>query len=81
MLLVDDNARATLNAFMGGYHWPVKSGGERGSEPTRNSARTLIEALETLTAALSKPNNAGIGMVPNSVNSTGTPFLSALPKR
>ena len=81
MLLVDDNARATLNAFSGGYNWPVKSGGERGSEPTRNSARTLIEALETLTLAMTKPNNASVGMSPNSVNSTGTPFLSALPNR
>jgi len=81
MLLVDDNARATLNAFMGGYHWPVKSGGERGSEPTRNSARTLLEALETLTLALSKPNNESLSMRANAVNSTGTPFLSALPKR
>ena len=81
MLLVDDNARATLNAFSGGYHWPVKSGGERGSEPTRNSARTLIEAMETLTLALSKPNNESLTMRANAVNSTGTPFLSALPKR
>ena len=81
MLLVDDNARATLNAFMGGYHWPVKSGGERGSEPMRNSARTLLEALETLTLALSKPNNESLSMRANAVNSTGTPFLSALPKR
>jgi len=81
MFLVDDNARATMNAMAGGYRFPVKSGGERMSEPERGSSRTLMEALETLTAAMQKPNNDTIGMRANAVNSTGTPFLSALPKR
>jgi len=80
MLLVDDNARATLNALCGGYRFPVKSGGERMSEPERGSSRTLIEALETLTAAMTKPNNGSLTMRANAVNSTGTPFLSALPR-
>ena len=81
MFLVDENAHKTLSALSGDYHWPVKSGGERGTEPNRNASRTLMESLETLTMAMSKANNASVGMTPNSVNSTGTPFLSALPRR
>jgi len=81
MLLVDDNARATLNALSQGYAFPVKSGGERGSVPNVGSARTLIEALETLTFAMSRPDNATIGGKANAVNSTGSPYMSALPNR
>jgi hypothetical protein len=81
MLLVDENARSTLNAIFGGYQFPVKSGGERMAEPERNSARTLIEALETLTSAVIKVNNAGPAVTTNAVNSTGTRYLSALPGR
>lgn len=81
MFLVDENARATLNALCEGYAFPVKSGGERGSVPAVGSARTLIEALETLTFAMTRPDNATIGGSANAVNSTGSPYMSALPNR
>jgi hypothetical protein len=81
MFLVDENARATLNALCEGYAFPVKSGGERGSVPAVGSSRTLIEALETLTFAMSRPDNATIGGRANAVNSTGSPYMSALPNR
>jgi hypothetical protein len=79
MLLVDSQARATLNALCGQYQFPVKSGGERAAEPERGPARTLLEALESLSLALTKPDETQL--VSNSVNSTGTPYLSALPAR
>lgn len=81
MLLVDDNARATLRALAHGYNFPVKSGGERAAEPTRNSSRTLVEALESLTLALTKPSGAELGLQVNSINSTGVAYMSALPRR
>ena len=80
MLLVDENARHTLRALAGEYKFPVKPGGERGAEPERGPDRTLIEALETLTLAMSKPNNAALSAQTNAVNSTGTRYLSALPR-
>jgi hypothetical protein len=81
MFLVDDNARATLNAMSQGYAFPVKSGGERGSVPNNGSAKTLIEALETLTYAISRPDNAALTNNTNAVNSSGTKYMSALPGR
>lgn len=81
MLLVDDNARATLNALSSGYNFAIKSGGERMATPESGSARTLIESLETLVLAMSRPNSAELGAVPNSTNSTGTRYMSALPNR
>lgn len=77
--LVDTQARATLNALGGQYQFPVKSGGERAAEPERGTSRTLIEALETLTLALAQPDTAQL--TTNSVNTLGTPYLSALPGR
>lgn len=81
MFQVDDRAENTLKALSGGYHWPIKSGGERGAEPQRNSAKTLIEGLEALTFAMNQPDNRLSKTSANAVNSTGTPYLSALPKR
>jgi hypothetical protein len=80
MFQVDRQANHTLQALSQGYNWPVKPGGERGAEPERGAARTLIEALECLTYAISKPDNAA-QMTANSFNSLGTPYLSALPRR
>ena len=77
LLQVDDNAKETLQAMMVGYNFPVKNGGERGSEPERNSAKLLIEALETLTVAINKVDNA-VTHTTNAVNATGTPYMSAL---
>lgn len=79
LLLVDTQARAALNALAGQYQFPVKSGGERAAEPERGPARTLVESLETLTLALAQPDVAQLAC--NSVNTTGTPYLSALPMR
>jgi len=81
LLQVDQNAQGTMKALASGYHWPVRPGGERASDPMRNSARTLIEALETLTTAINKSDNGPRKSVANAVNSTGTPYLSALPGR
>lgn len=80
MFLVDDNARATMKALTQEYKWPIKPGGVRGAEPEVGPSRTLIEALETLTLVLSKPNNAELEARANAVNSTGTRYLSALPR-
>jgi len=76
---VDDNARNTLQALSIGYNFPVKPSGERMAEPERNSARTLMEALETLTFAINKVDNA-VEYTPNATNALGTPYRSALPR-
>lgn len=81
MFQVDSNARATLQAMAAGYNWPVKSGGERQSEPERGPARTLIEALESIVTAINAPQNSSLDGLANAVNSTGTRYISALPGR
>jgi len=81
MFQVDENARSTLQALSQGYNWPTKSGGERGSEPERGPAKTLIEGLEALTYAVDRLENATETIKANAVNSYGTKYLSALPGR
>jgi hypothetical protein len=80
LLTVDSNARHVMQAMAQGYNWPVKSGGERGSEPERGPARTLMEALECLTFAINRPDNAAKPAM-NARNQTGIPYWSALPGR
>lgn len=80
LLQIDHNAKNTLQAFSSGYNWPVKANGERMSEPERGPARSLMEALETLTFAINKPNNDTLAMQTNATNALGTPYLSALPR-
>lgn len=70
-----------MHALARGYHWPVKPGGERGADPQRNVSRTLMEALETLTFALDKPDNGSLADHANATNVLGTPYISALPRR
>ena len=79
MLLVDSNARGVLQGLSSGYNWQVKPGGDRHAEPERGGPRTLIEALEGLTFALSRVDTA-ISLKPNATNTMGTPYLSALPR-
>lgn len=79
-LTVDSNARHVMQAMAQGYNWPVKSGGERGSEPERGPARTLMEALECLTFAINRQDNAPKPAM-NSTNQIGVPYWSALPRR
>lgn len=81
MLLVDTGARRTLAALAGDYQWPVKSGGERGGEPTRGPARTLMEGLECLTNAIGKVDTDASRLTANAINSMGTRYMSALPGR
>jgi len=77
MLLVDSNARHTLNALASGYNYPIKSGGERGAEPARGAAKTLIEAVETLSYAIER-----VDAIPqatyNAVNAAGKSYMSIL---
>lgn len=80
MFLCDRNAHNTLSAITGGYNYPVKSGGERGADPENGPSRTLMEGLETLNYALTHPDHA-ITNKPNALNSTGAPYMSALPGR
>lgn len=77
---VDRNARGTMQALASGYNWPVKSGGERGAEPERGPARTLMEGLETLAYAIEKVDTSA-SVSANAYNSLGAPYLSALPGR
>jgi hypothetical protein len=78
LLTVDSQARGTMQAFASGYNWPLKPNGERAPEPERNSARTLMEALEVLTYAINKQDTAGNNFKPNATNTNGVPYMSAL---
>jgi hypothetical protein len=80
MLLCDRNAHNTLTAMTGGYNYQVKSGGERHADPEAGQSRTLLEGLETLNYALNHPDTTSI-LKTNALNSLGTPYVSALPRR
>ena len=77
MFLVDRNARNTLQAMTLRYNFPVKSGGERMSEPERGPSRTLIEGIETLVAAVEQTDQATTYQT-NALNSHGVGYMSAL---
>ena len=79
LLQIDSNARHTLQALSSGYNWPTKPGGERGAEPERGTARTLVESLEALAFAVNQEDNA-TEFITNSTNANGTPYYSALPR-
>ena len=80
LLTVDASCHHTMSALAYGYRYEIKSGGERASEPERNSERTLIEGLESLSFMLTKPNTSD-SIKTNSTNASGMPYLSALPGR
>lgn len=80
MLQVDSTTHHVLQALSSGYHFKVKPGGERTSDPEQNSAKTLIEGLECISAALTKMDNS-TRLGTNAHNPLGTPYLSALPRR
>ena len=77
LLMVDSNARNTMQALASGYNWPIKADGTRASEPGRGPARTLIEGLECLTAALTAAEKPEM-IAPNAHNPHGVPYISAL---
>ena len=81
MFLVDSGARHTMQALAVGYHWSTKSGGGREDTPNKGPARTLMEGLESLTYAITKPDNAKLSGLANATNSMGTKYMSALPGR
>ena len=81
MFLVDDNARHTMQALAQGYNFPVKPGGERAAAPATGPARTLMEGLEAISYAMTRPDNAVLSSATNATNSSGTRYMSALPGR
>jgi hypothetical protein len=80
LLTVSPAARNTITALAGEYKYPMH-GGKQQTEPESGLPRLNAEALETLTSAVIKVNNAGPAVTTNAVNSTGTRYLSALPGR
>jgi hypothetical protein len=81
LFMVDLQANQTMQALSMGYNWPIQKDGQRASEPERGPAKTLIEGLECLTTALNKVENGLPSASPNAINTMGTPYMSALPKR
>jgi hypothetical protein len=80
LLMVDENATETLQAMQMGYNFPTRMTGERTGDPEHNAAKTLIEALETLTSAITKEDNS-VTFKTNAQNALGTPYRSALPRK
>lgn len=76
----DERAYNTMSALAGGYNFQIRSGGERASDPEKGADRTLIEGLEALVFGMTKRDTSE-QLTANSVNTLGTPYMSALPKR
>lgn len=81
LLMVDEEARGTLQGLASGYNWPVRADGTRHGEPENGSARLLIESLECLTKALEGVKNESTPIITNAVNAMGAPYMSALSAR
>jgi hypothetical protein len=77
---VASTAKNTLHGLSSGYNWPIKSNGDRAADPEKNSARTLIVALECLTKAIEQVDSAKNTPLTNATNTMGTRYLSALPR-
>jgi hypothetical protein len=83
LLLVDRNARLTLNALSTGYALPSEKGGRTGSEPEPGVSRLLAEALECMVAVLDRselaadgfPRGANVGVTPS-----GREYVTANPR-
>ena len=81
LLMVDEEARGTMQGLASGYNWPVRADGTRHGEPENGSARLLIESLECLTKALEGVKNESTPIITNAVNAMGAPYMSALSAR
>jgi len=83
LLMVDRNARRTLNAFAAGYAFPVDKGGRPAQEPEEGSSRLLAEGLESMVAALDRADT--VAQIPAGANVAYTPsghaYVSANPRR
>lgn len=83
MLMVDRNAKGTLNALSAGYCLPAEKGGRTAGEPESGPSRLLAEALETMVAVLDRTEEASNGF-PKGANidrtRAGVAFVSANPR-
>lgn len=82
LLIIDPNARNTVNALAAGYAYPAGKGGISKSEPEIGGARLIAEALESMVAALDKqqsvqelPEDANMAR-----NAAGALYVTANPR-
>ena len=81
-LLVSAQARATLNAFAGGYCRSVLKGGSLADEAEPGSYRLLMEGIESFAGLLRMgATDEGDDGRLNAVTAGGTPYHSARPRR
>lgn len=82
LLLVDTNARHTLNALAGGYCFPVTKSGQVSQEPERGAHRTLIEGLECAAhVIMSSAGNSLPDDLYSATNPHGAKYFTSLPRR
>jgi len=81
LLLVDSNARQTLNALAGGYCYPVSKTGQLAAEPERGAHRTLLEGLESAVFVLTSRENSLPDDLHRGTNPYGTAYFTTLPRK
>jgi len=81
LLLVDSNARQTLNALAGGYCYPVSKTGQLAAEPERGAHRTLLEGLESAVFVLTSRQNTLPDDLASARNPYGAQYFTSLPRR
>ena len=82
-LVVDRNAKGTLNALGAAYCLPADKGGRTATEPESGPSRLLAEALECMVAALDRTETAASGFPKGAhIDRTpgGVPFISSNPR-
>ena len=83
LLIVDRDAKLTLNSLSVGYAHEIKRGGTVAPQPEEGTSRLIAEAIESMVAILDKSQDAGV--LPAGAHTAVTPdgytYVTARPQR
>lgn len=83
LLMVDRDARGTLNALAAGYQYPLQRDGTSSQEPEAGPSRLLCEGLECMVVSLDRSEQGAGGMPKGAhteTNPSGVAYISANPR-
>ena len=83
LLRIDERARLTIAALMGGYQYPIGKGAKQGGEPEYGPYRFIVEAIETnLTIFGVRDQNVALPEgAPTALNPQGVAYMTSMPNR
>jgi hypothetical protein len=82
LLLVDSQAKHTMNALAGGYNFGIAKNGQQNTEPERGPYRTLMEAFECAAYVIcANTGNSLPDELHRGTNPYGTAYFTTLPRK